>query len=553
MDRNLEPVVEEAGSFGCFQYLMIPLNFSSYIVAVWSMVFMAFGAVEPDWWCESRGLEGNQSAHSHWNFSHGRASVVDDNATVIFPVETNGREYMDMNDTGGVEAKACDVIARSDGACESIVFSPGMSTIVTNFQLVCDMSWVPSLTISLQMVGVLIGAILAGQLADSVGRKKTIVSFTALHAVFNLIAAFSLTWQMFAVMRTLIGLTNGAVLVVAELYPVEFIGKTKRALISSVPFWGLGTTTLSLLVWAVPDWSHVHLIIAACSAVCLPGWLFLPESVRWLTVKGHVTKAQRVLCKMARWNGRNPSDLSSVQTLCSDSGHLPQRKYSYLHIFSTWRMMKISFLLGFMWFCCSITYFGMVFGIKNLSGDFNLNFFLMTVVDLPSPLLVYHLSGWFGRRWALFGSFMVCTLSMATVVTLLLLLSEEEAGNYVNALCFVGRAALELAWNLMSLVTAELYPTVVRSIGTGYCEMSARLGGILAPYILSAKKTYVMYVFTGVAMALTSLVPLLLTETRDQPLPDELIIPSNQKTAATDVDRSINELEMADVNDERIS
>ncbi|XP_076451261.1 solute carrier family 22 member 4-like [Babylonia areolata] len=389
MDRNLESAVEEVGSFGCFQYLMIPLNFSSFFVAAWSMMFMAFGSVEPDWRCGSRGLQANQPVYSHWNLSDGRVSVVD-NATM-----TNSRDFMDINDTGdtdGADAKACGVIIRNDGICENIVFAPGMSTVITKFQLVCDLSWVPSLIISLQMVGVLIGAILAGQLADSVGRKKTMVSFTALHAVFNLIAAFSVTWQMFAVLRALIGVTNGAVLVVATSYPMEFIGKAKRALISSIPFWGLGATTLSLLVWAVPHWSHVHLITAVCSAACLPGWLFLPESVRWLTVKGHVTKAQRVLCKMARWNGRNPPNLSSVQALCSDSSHT-QRKYSYFHIFSTWRMMKISCLLGFMWFCCSITYYGILFGIKNLSGDFHLNFFLMTVVELPTPLFVYHLSG----------------------------------------------------------------------------------------------------------------------------------------------------------------
>ena len=41
-----------------------------------------------------------------------------------------------------------------------------------------------------------------GQLADSLGRKKTIVSVCALHALFNFISAFSVNWQMFTVMRS---------------------------------------------------------------------------------------------------------------------------------------------------------------------------------------------------------------------------------------------------------------------------------------------------------------------------------------------------------------
>ncbi|XP_076451205.1 solute carrier family 22 member 7-like [Babylonia areolata] len=172
--------------------------------------------------------------------------------------------------------------------------------------------------------------------------------------------------------------------------------------------------------------------------------------------KGHVTKAQRVLCMIARWNGRNPPNLNSVQALCSDSDHT-QRKFSYFHIFSTWRMMKISCLLGFMWFCCSIAYFGILFGITKLSWDFNLNFFLMTVVELPTPLFVYHMSGCLMAFWV--SSSVGAGSSNETKTGCL---SEEEAGKYVNALCIVCRAALILAWNVMSLFTAELYPTVVR-------------------------------------------------------------------------------------------
>ncbi|XP_076451750.1 organic cation/carnitine transporter 2-like [Babylonia areolata] len=548
MDKNLESLVEEVGSFGCFQYLLIPLSFSSVFVAVWTVMFMAFGAIQPEWRCASRGSLANQSLHSILNYSLGLDNVTDGNTTLTSAKHPG--DVLDVNTTDGLEANACDAFAANDEACEHIVFAPGMSTIVTEFQLVCDLSWVPSLTISMQMVGVVIGATLAGQLADSVGRKKTMVSFTSLHAVFNLIAAFSVNWQMFAVLRLLTGLTAGGLEMIGISFPTEFIGRDRRAVVSSVPYWGVGAVTLSLLVWAVPHWSHVHLITAACSAICLVGWLFLPESVRWLAVKGHVTEAQRVLCKMARWNGRNPPNLSSVQALCSDSGHT-QRKYNIFHIFSTCEMMKVTCLAGFMWFVSSITYYGILFGIKNLSGDFNLNFFVMTAVEIPPPLLVFHLSRRFGRRWTLFGIFSICTLSVVAVVPLSLLLSEEEAGSYINALCIVCRGGLILGWNTMCLYLAELYPTVVRNIGLGFCSTFARLGGILAPYILSEKKLYISFSIISGAMALSATAPLFLMETRGQPLQDELIIPSNQKTAATADAICMNGVQTNGINDEK--
>ena len=58
-------------------------------------------------------------------------------------------------------------------------------------------------------------------------------------------------------------------------------------------------------------------------------------------------------------------------------------------------------------FCCSLTYYGISFGIKNLAGDFFLNFFLMAVVEVPPSLFVYHLSGTY--------LLCVCTRSGVTV------------------------------------------------------------------------------------------------------------------------------------------
>ncbi|XP_076451744.1 solute carrier family 22 member 21-like isoform X2 [Babylonia areolata] len=510
MMATLESLVEEVGPFGRFQIMLITFTLPTLFIAVMSMMFMVFGAVEPDWWCVSRDQQ-SQLSLSLWN-----ESMADTGVTVL-PFASDGQRTTGRNFTS---TKACEVMREGGGTCERIEFSPGMNTIVTEFQLVCDLSWVPSLTISLQMVGVLIGAFLAGQLSDSVGRKKAVISFTALHAVFNLIAAFSVTWQMFAVMITLIGTTIGGLLVTTFPYHTEFMGVRRRAVVATIPFWGLGSVLFSLLCWAVPHWKVLRLLIAAGSVLCLPLWTFLPESVRWLIVKGHVTKAQRVLCMMARWNGRNPPNLSSVQALCSDSDHT-QRKYSYFHIFSTCRIMKLSCMSGFMWMTAALAYYAITFGIKNLSGHFHLNFFLMVLMETPACMLVYHLSGWLGRRWATFSGFLVVSLTLLSAVPITLLLSEDSAGNYITVLCSAARFFLQLGWGVMALFHTELYPTVVRAIGVGYCHTISRCGAILAPYLMSLGASYI-YAILGVAMAVTAVVPLLLPETRGQPLPDDL-------------------------------
>nr|KAG5696666.1 hypothetical protein BaRGS_023075 [Batillaria attramentaria] len=95
------------------------------------------------------------------------------------------------------------------------------------------------------------------QMGDSWGRKKTLMAMVILQTVFNLVAVFSTSWEMFAIMR------------------------------------------------------------------------FLPESVRWLSVKGHVDKAQHVLQTIARWNGRKAPDVEQMHEFFSQKREAKSRRRTH--------------------------------------------------------------------------------------------------------------------------------------------------------------------------------------------------------------------------------
>ncbi|KAK7462568.1 hypothetical protein BaRGS_00038397, partial [Batillaria attramentaria] len=368
------------------------------------------------------------------------------------------------------------------------------------FQLVCGLSWVPAMIISIQMVGVLLGAFAGGQMGDSLGRKKTLITMTVLHAVLPLVAAFSYSWQMFAVMRVLIGVTVGGILATYFGYPAEFVGIKWRALLGSVPIWGVGVMTFSLVVWALRDWRHIHIATAVCTAATLPSWIFLPESVRWLSIKGHVNKAHRVLQNMARWNGREAPDGEQLRKFFSDREDTSRQS------------------------ACSLSYYGLSFGIKNLAGDFYLNLFLMAVVEVPPTFFIHPLFSWFGRRWTCAVAFLIASVSSFAIVPVHFFASAELAGTCITVLALLARACTMFGWNAITVFHAELYPTVVRNIGLGFGNTTARIGGILAPYILVGgnNKEYVFYIIVGVVMAFNFVSPLLLRETGGRPLEDDL-------------------------------
>jgi OCT family organic cation transporter-like MFS transporter 4/5 len=72
------------------------------------------------------------------------------------------------------------------------------------------MDWVPSTITTIQMCGLLVGALVMGQLADIFGRKKLLYIAYSLLLAFSLGSAFANSWQMFAAFRFFIGALVGS-------------------------------------------------------------------------------------------------------------------------------------------------------------------------------------------------------------------------------------------------------------------------------------------------------------------------------------------------------
>jgi MFS family permease len=56
------------------------------------------------------------------------------------------------------------------------------------------------------MSGVLVGCFISGHLADLLGRKPTFFLSLLILIVFNVVAYFSVNWQMYAAIRFILGM-----------------------------------------------------------------------------------------------------------------------------------------------------------------------------------------------------------------------------------------------------------------------------------------------------------------------------------------------------------
>ncbi|PVD37139.1 hypothetical protein C0Q70_04134 [Pomacea canaliculata] len=173
----MESLLGEVGAGGRFQVqLVASVKFADMSLA-WGMMQMTFAGLVPDWWCQPP--EAANSSHGNWSR---------DNTTFhICPVSNN-------SDT-----------------CGEVVFDDSVQTIVNEWTLVCDLDYVKPMVTSLQMGGVLFGALLGGQVSDSLGRRPTAYLAYLANLIVSLVTAFSISWRMFAIMRVLIGVTLGRI------------------------------------------------------------------------------------------------------------------------------------------------------------------------------------------------------------------------------------------------------------------------------------------------------------------------------------------------------
>ncbi|MBE9463866.1 sugar porter family MFS transporter [Dyadobacter subterraneus] len=158
-------------------------------------------------------------------------------------------------------------------------------------------------TVSIALIGTVIGAMLGGIPADRLGRKKTLFWIAVLYLVSSLGSALSNDWYLFLLFRFLGGLGVGASSVAAPLYiseisPAKSRGKMVGLFQFNVVFGILIAYFSNYFMQDLGEhaWRWMLGIQAVPSIIFLLAILYVPESPRWLVMKkGKLDEARRIL------------------------------------------------------------------------------------------------------------------------------------------------------------------------------------------------------------------------------------------------------------------
>ncbi|XP_062858536.1 solute carrier family 22 member 16 [Trichomycterus rosablanca] len=423
---------------------------------------------------------------------------------------------------------------KSVESCSGYVFDHSQveQSIVTEWDLVCEKEWLGKLSQPTFMLGVLIGALVFGDIADRVGRRPILIATSLCQFAFGITVAFTGNYYFFVVMRFLLAMVSSGYLVVVFVYVTEFTGSKVRTWTSMHVHaaFAVGIMVVALVGYLVRVWWIYQIVLTlSTSPFLLYCWKF-PETPFYLMAKGRHQETQELLDTMARFNGLEPrmkvSELIEENKKALKNGHLdetkletPERKLSILDMFGSWKMAGRSATCWAIWFIGSLGYYVFSLGSVNLGGNQYINLFLAGAVELPSYLIGCYAMDRVGRK-------LTCApaLLLSGVACMLIIAVPQDSEILAVVLSMTGKFAIAIAFGLIYLYTCELYPTIIRSLAVGSGSMTCRVGSVVAPFCvyLADIWIYLPQIIVGILSFIIGVLTFFLPETLGEPLTSTL-------------------------------
>merc|ERR1719288_149434 len=378
----------------------------------------------------------------------------------------------------------------------------GISSIVTDWHLVCERLPLLSTVQGSYMGGVFVGCIIFGWASDKFGRRPTMLIAALIQTVSSIAAAFATNYIIFLILRFLIAFSVSGVFECGFVLVTEICGpkyRTYFGILTQFPF-GIGAALLPLIAYFIRDWQNLQLAISLpCVLLALYYW-FVPESPRWLMAEGRFEEAIKILKGGAKCNDRTlPSDdelLEMMQAIKEDEEDKKEEETRVLStsekiyevfdeilvLVKTPEMRKRTLNVFYSWLIVAMVYYGLSFNSKNLSANRYISSFISGFVEVPAVVVILPALSKFGRRLCYCGSFVgggVCCLIVALITFI-----SPDAIWFPLAIAMTGKFLISMTFAIAYLYTAELFPTKVRNLAVGLASTFARIGSISAPYIV---------------------------------------------------------------------
>ena len=388
-----------------------------------------------------------------------------------------------------------------------------------------QMGWIGSVG----LVGMALGAVISGTVADRIGRKKVFTITVLMYAIATGMCALAWNYEALLFFRFLVGFGLGGELPVAATLMSEY-APTKlrgRFIVLLESFWGLGWLVAACIAYLlIPEfgWKMAFLIGSLPALYVFLIRLHMPESVRYLISQKKLDEAKEIILSLEKklhvdsqpfTNELSPAEQGSVEADNAGPGALWSGKY-----------IKRTIMLWLAWFGIVFSYYGIFMWLPSIV--FKQGFAVVKTFEYVLIMTLAQLPGYYCAAW------LVDVIGRKYTLSIFLLMSGVASYFFGNAgsseTLLIWGATMSFfnlgAWGVIYTYTPELYPTSMRALGSGWAAGFGRIGGMIAPALvgimignqMGIDKVFMM--FAGVFIIVSVVVLAMGTETRQKQLED---------------------------------
>lgn len=358
------------------------------------------------------------------------------------------------------------------------------------------------------LIGSIIGVLLAGQMSDSLGRKKTMLISAVMFSISAIGCALCKDFSQLVVYRMIGGFGIGVVSIVSPVYISEVAVPEKRGMLVSL--YQLAITVGFLLAYLVnflilkgaradePGMFNAEYWRGMLGCETIPDLLFLavifliPESPRWLVVKGREANARKVLSRI--YTTPEAVDSQLAATFASLAGEVKTDWKALLEpgIRKAVLIGSAIAILGQFMGVNAVLYYGpKIFQDAGLSGEGSLlSTVLVGVVNMLTTVIALLIIDKVGRKqlvWWGVGGMIVCLLCIGVYFAWG---SQLGLGTYFLLtffLLYVFCTAISIS-AVVFVLLSEMYPNRVRGRAMSIAGLALWVGtyliGQLTPWML---------------------------------------------------------------------
>ena len=340
--------------------------------------------------------------------------------------------------------------------------------------------------LSAALFGLAAGALLAGPLADRLGRKTVLVGSVLIFAVACLASGFAPDLTTLSVLRFVTGLGLGAAMPNAVTLMSEYCPDSRRATLTNAMFCGfpLGAAFGGFLAaWMIPNFGWRSVLILGGGVPLLLVLLLvvlLPESVRYMVANGQ--PVERIRAVLARIAGPAVQGAKRF-VLTETAAHSDAKSGIGVVLSAPYRvgslMLWLAYFMGLVIFYALINWMPVLF--KDAGIDPKTGTLIAALFPLGGVGAVFF--GWLMDRFN--ANRIIAAGYDLTAVSIWAIGQAAGQVGWLVVVVFVAGTIMNTAQSSMPALAAAYYPTRGRATGVAWMLGIGRFGGIAGSFLVA--------------------------------------------------------------------